>query len=314
MMIESPPKTKSVLFAFSFIFCLQLLSQNLPQVSTGKIARIENFNSEFVTPRHIDVWLPSNYSSNTKYSVLYMHDGQALFDSSITWNHQAWDVDDVLSKITPENNLKNVIVVGIWNGGKTRHSDYFPQKPFENLKQSEKDSISQNLKQAGRISEIFTPQSDNYLKFIVTELKPYIDKSFSVNPNRENTFIAGSSMGGLISMYAICEYPNIFGGAACLSTHWIGTFNQNNNPIPAAFLNYLKEKLPAPESHLIYFDCGDQTLDAYYPAIQKQVDQILLQKGYSEKNSMSLYKLGADHSEKSWKSRLHIPLTFLLSN
>ena len=72
-------------------------------------------------------------------------------------------------------------------------------------------------------------QSDNYLKFLVKELKPFIDSSFSTLKDQQNTFIAGSSMGGLISMYAICEYPLVFGGAACLSTHWPGIFTMINN-------------------------------------------------------------------------------------
>ena len=80
-------------------------------------------------------------------------------------------------------------------------------------------------------------QSDAYLKFLVTELKPFIDSTFSVATDRSNTFIAGSSMGGLISMYAVCEYPAVFGGAACLSTHWPGIFTAENNPIPEAFEN-----------------------------------------------------------------------------
>ena len=305
---------KSLLLYFAVFCSIQLKSQQLPKVLAGEIVRIDKFKSEFVTARNIDIWLPKDYNNQKKYSVLYMHDGQGLFDSTITWNHQAWDVDDILSDLNSQHKITDVIVVGIWNGGNTRHADYFPQKPFEKLMQNEKDSVSMVLKLAGRTNEDFQPQSDNYLKFIVSELKPYIDRTFSVHTNQENTFIGGSSMGGLISMYAVCEYPNIFGGAACISTHWIGTFNSKNNPIPQTFLNYLNEKLPDPKNHKLYFDCGDQTLDAFYPPIQRQVDQLMLQKGYSKNNWLTIYKPGADHSEKSWKSRLHIPMTFLLSN
>ena len=67
-----------------------------------------------------------------------MHDGQMLFDSTTTWNHTAWEVDDVVTKLLNENKIKDVIVVGIWNGGKTRHADYFPQKPYQSLIQDQK--------------------------------------------------------------------------------------------------------------------------------------------------------------------------------
>ena len=254
--------------------------KNLPKVTSGKVERIENFSSKYVTARNIDIWLPKNYSTKTKYAVLYMHDGQMLYDPEMSWNKQAWNTDDVASELIKSGKTKPFIIVGIWNGGETRHPDYFPQKPFENLSQKDKDTVIAQLQKSGRTKDVFQPKSDNYLKFIVEELKPYIDKKYSVLKDQKNTFIAGSSMGGLISMYAICEYPKIFEGAACLSTHWPGTFTLDNNPIPNAFLNYLKTNLPNPKNHKIYFDTGDQTLDALYPEIQKKADSIMKEKGY----------------------------------
>ena len=115
-------------------------------------------------------------------------------------------------------------------------------------------------------------------------------------------------------MYAICEYPNVFGGAACLSTHWPGTFNVDNNPIPDAFLNYINNNLPNSKNHKIYFDYGDQTLDALYPPLQKKVDMIMQAKGYSSSNWMTKFYPGDNHSELSWSKRLHIPMEFLLRN
>jgi predicted alpha/beta superfamily hydrolase len=210
-----------------------------------------------------------------------------------------------------EGRTKEFIVVGIWNSGKSRHANYFPQKPFENLSQSQKDFVSKQLQISGRTTDTFQPNSDNYLKFMVKELKPYIDKNYSVFKDQKNTFIAGSSMGGLISIYAICEYPTIFGGAACLSTHWPGIFSLENNPIPDSFLNYLKTNLPDFRNHKIYFDYGDKTLDAMYPSLQKKVDEVMKLKGFSDKNWMTKFFPGEDHSEKSWNKRLDIPLMFL---
>jgi len=181
------------------------------------------------------------------------------------------------------------------------------------LSEIEKDTVTAQLQMAsGKITETFKPRSDNYLKFIVEELKPIIDKKYSVHKNRESTYIAGSSMGGLISLYAVCEYPKVFGGAACLSTHWIGTFSPEHNPVPDSFLKYLDKKLPDPQKHKIYFDCGDQTLDALYPQIQNRVDSLMHVKGYSVMNWITKYFPGEDHSEKSWNKRLNIPLEFLL--
>ena len=143
-------------------------------------------------------------------------------------------------------------------------------------------------------------------------MKPYIDANFSVHSNIENTFVAGSSMGGLISMYALCEYPKIFGGAACLSTHWPGFMPQENSPVPAAFFKYLAQNLPSPKTHKIYFDYGTETLDAHYPQYADDVDAVFKAKGYDASNYINLKFEGAAHDEVSWANRLDIPLTFLL--
>lgn len=300
---------------FILLLSSTIQAQNsLPQVASGTIERVENFPSRFISSRNIDIWLPADYSSSKKYAVLYMHDGQMLYDSTTTWNKQAWEIDDVASVLMAENRVKNFIVVGIWNGGKTRHQDYFPQKPFEKLSQAEKDTINAQLKRVGRTEGCFQPQSDNYLEFIVKELKPYIDKRYSVYTNRENTFIAGSSMGGLISIYALCEYPKIFGGAACLSTHWVGSFTTENNPFPNSMIRYLSKKLPNPKNHKIYFDCGNQTLDAMYPEIQKRIDSVMVKKGFNSHSWITKYFPGENHCEKAWSKRLGIPLEFLLSS
>jgi len=296
---------------FCLLFVNQLVAQ-MPIPSSGKIVRVENFISKYVKARNVDIWLPENYNENRKYAVLYMQDGQGLYDANITWNHQSWEVDDVITQLIAEHKIKDVIVVGIWNGQTERHAEYFPQKPFENLTSMERDTVTAQLQRASRIKDVFNPISDQYLQFLVTELKPYIDTNYATYINPENTFIAGSSMGGLISMYAICEYPNVFGGAACMSTHWPGTSATDNNPIPNAFLNYMSAHLPNPKNHKIYFDYGDQTLDAMYPPLQKKVDSVMTTKGYSNANWMTKLYPGDNHSEVSWNKRFHIPVTFLL--
>ncbi|MFA5044828.1 MAG: alpha/beta hydrolase-fold protein [Paludibacter sp.] len=289
-----------------------LATKPIQKPKFGKIDRYENFPSKYITLRDVEIWLPEGYNTKKKYAVLYMHDGQMLFDSTTTWNHQAWYANIVATKLMKEGKVQDFIIVGISNGGKTRSIDYFPQKPYESLTQSQKDSVNKNLNETGKIVDIFKPVSDNYLKFLVRDLKPYIDKKYSVYKDRAHTFIAGSSIGGLISMYAICKYPTVFGGAACMSTHWPGIFTVENNPIPNAFVNYMSIYLPNPKTHKIYFDYGDQTLDAMYAPLQKKVDEVMKLKGFTEKSWITKFFPGQNHSEKSWNSRLNIPLEFLL--
>jgi predicted alpha/beta superfamily hydrolase len=298
------------LIMFQLLLAICLHAQ-VPSVAAGRIIRHDNFSSSFVPSRNIDVWLPDGYDPSKKYAVLYMHDGQMLFDKTITWNKQAWDVDDVANRLEKAGQVIPFIVVGIWNSGATRRSEYFPQKAFESLTPAEKEDIRLASTTNNTVAN-FTANSDNYLRFLVNELKPFIDSTYATLTDRANTFVAGSSMGGLISMYAICEYPDVFGAAACLSTHWTGIFQIENNPVPQAFYDYLISNLPNPENHKIYFDFGDQTLDSLYPTLQKQVDIIMTEKGFTNKNWITKFFPGKDHSEKSWAERFNIPLEFVL--
>jgi len=301
----------SLLFILTLFTAGNLLAQ-IPKVACGTIKRLENFPSKFVDARNVDVWLPEGYSADKKYPVLYMHDGMALFDSTIMWNKQEWGVDETMCKLMAEKRIKECIVVGIWNTGVKRFPEYFPQKPFYSLSQADQEKILAIGKDKGTPLIGTGPFSDNYLKFLVTELKPYIDTHFSTLRDQENTFIAGSSMGGLISMYAICEYPKVFRGAVCMSTHWPGIFTTVDNPIPGAFLQYLKTHLPSPKNHKIYFDYGSETLDAMYKPYQTQADSIMKAAGYTEKNWITREYPGMDHSEKSWRKRFDVPMLFLL--
>jgi predicted alpha/beta superfamily hydrolase len=297
------------------LFISQQVFGQTPQVCCGRIEHLDKFPSRFIQPRNIDIWLPEQYDKNEfdSYAVIYMHDGQMLFDSSITWNHQEWNIDEMLSLMIDNQKVSKAIVVGISNGGAERHSEFCPQQPFETLEPGFTDSLIDYAKRSNG-NQIFSGavKSDQYLKFLVKELKPYIDKKYRTIPDRSHTFIAGSSMGGLISLYAICEYPKIFGAAACISTHWPVLFTAENNPFPDAIFRYMKKKLPSPKNHRIYFDYGTETLDAIYKPFQEQADEIMKLKGYDEKNWVTREYIGADHSEKSWSARMDVVFRFLM--
>lgn len=295
------------LLFISLIACNNKTISTIPNVDKGMVIRLTNFPSKFVKARNIDIWLPPEYDKSKQYPVLYMHDGQMLFDKRITWNKQAWEVDKVVSQLIKEEKIPPVIVVGIWNT-EARHEEYFPQRITEYI--STKDLNTLKTEEVELIKNKIT--SDNYLKFLVGELKPHIDKNYPTLSDKANTYIAGSSMGGLISMYAFCEYPDVFGGATCLSTHWIG-FWEDNKVIPNGFQNYLFENIPTASAAKIYFDYGTETLDAFYEPHQLAIDEILKEKGYTSSNWMTKKFQGADHSEIAWNKRFHIPLVFLLN-
>lgn len=276
----------------------------------GKLIRVDSFPSENITPRPVDVWLPENYLSTKKYAVLYMHDGQNLFDATTTWNQQEWMIDEVATKLMQEGIVKDFIVVGIHNIPKIRWQDLFPEKAMDFLSKEDKNALDEAAAKRNFSTNL---KGDEYLSFLIKELKPYIDATYAVHTNRENTFVVGSSMGGLMSMYAVTEYPTVFAGAACISTHWVGGQPSKDNPLPEAIFSYLEKHIPDAKSHKMYFDYGNKTLDQFYPQYASTVDEIFLSNGFTiDVNFKNLFFEGTDHSEKSWQKRIDIPLTFLL--
>lgn len=290
--------------SLSFAMMLMTTSDPIPSVSSGSIRRLLSFSSKHVAARHVDVWLPESYDGTTKHNVLYMHDGQMLFDPTRTWNKKAWFADRAMSQLIKEGKIPPTIVVGVWNTP-LRRAEYFPQKALDAIPEAEREKLNKSQLEG-------KPLADAYLKFLVTELKPAIDRTFAVNTNREATSIAGSSMGGLISMYALCEYPDVFGSAACISNHWLGLGPGTSSNVSESLIGYLDSKLPAPKDHRIYFDHGDKTLDAGYGPWQKKADVVMEKRGYTPQLWMTKVFPGTAHDEVAWAERLSIPLEFIL--
>jgi predicted alpha/beta superfamily hydrolase len=265
----------------------------------GTFIRHANFASRFVAPRHIDIWLPPGYEENNRRCpVLYMHDGQNLFNPAESYTGVPWGVDEAIVQLSETGKITAPIVVGIWNTA-LRRQEYLPAKPFTL-------PAGQEMRQT--LDDVYQgePLSDEYLCFITEEVKAFVDATYRTQPEREATFIMGSSMGGLISLYALCEYPQVFAGAGCLSTHW-----------PAGrelWVAYLRQGLPPPGRHTFYFDYGTEGLDAAYEQYQLQVDSVMRQAGYTEGSNWVTRKFpGDDHSESFWRKRVHIPLALFFS-
>ena len=265
---------------------------------TGTLLRHERFPSRFVAARNVDVWLPPGYGRNrrARFPVVYMHDGQNLFDPKTSYAGVDWGVDEALTKLVEQGVVREAVVVGVWNTPR-RFAEYMPQKAVGFANTSGLKGVPIETK-----DEIV---SDDYLRFLVRELKPFIDSHYRTRSRAADTFVMGSSMGGLISAYAVAEYPRVFGGAACVSTHWPAA--------GGAVVEYLRAHLPDPRTHKFYFDFGTETLDAQYEPFQKRMDEAMLRAGYSAgANWVTRRFEGEEHSERSWRKRVDIPLVFFL--
>ena len=166
----------------------------------GTIDYHPDFPSVHIKPRPVEVCLPEGYdpTSSERYPVLYMHDGQFLFHhghTPFTVKDWLWDVDTTMARLIENGEIRPAIVVAVWANLETkpdRKLDYMPEKPvaddvWEKMVAEEPEITGKKI------------VSDKYLKFLVTELKPFIDKTYRTQPAQESTFVSGSSMGGMIS-------------------------------------------------------------------------------------------------------------------
>ena len=270
-----------------------------PNVTIGHIERIEDFPSQWVDVRHVDVWLPEGYSaaSEKTYRVIYAQDGQNLFVGEHAFAGVSWQIHHAMNRLHEEEGISPAIIVGIWNTEK-RIPEYMPERPVARFART--SVVERFVDTYGSI-----PLSDRYLTFITRELKPRIDRAYRTRTGPEDTFLIGSSMGGLFSLYAACEYPSYFGGAACLSTSWT---------VPGRIMTrYLEYRLPEPGNHRFYFDFGSEALIRRYEGFQNRVDRLLAKRGYRAGVDWMTRRFPGDpHSESAWRDRVDIPLRFLL--
>lgn len=282
-------------------------------VSAGSLWRYDLFPTRLTEPRRIDVWLPPGYEGGRdRLRVLYMHDGQNLFDPAST-PFGEWGVDEALSRLIAEGKVPPTMVVGVWNT-RYRSREYLPQQPYEQVPADIRAAYEQGSGGAAL--------SDGYGDFLVNDLKPFIDATYRTRPGLADTFIMGSSMGGLISLYTLIRHVAVFGGAGCLSTHWPLVTNydwiRNSDPrmltIADHFITWVKVNLPRAGQHRIYFDLGNAELDSVYPPFQAQVDRFMPGLGYVRgKDWVTELHDGEPHNETAWRKRVGLPLRFLLS-
>ena len=292
-----------LIVAGMLVWCMRQPSNATPVVSHGTLEIFPQFASKHVPPRDVAVWLPEGYQTGDSCDVLYMHDGNMLFDAAATWNHQEWRIDETMDSLIKAGSIRPCIVVGIYNTD-DRLTEYYPDKTRQHV--AEKDR---------KKTDTAKLQGDSYLKFIVEELKPFIDERYKPLTSREHTFMMGSSMGGLISLYAQCEYPQVFGGVACLSSHLSMAHLPNGLDGEAwatGFRDYVSQHLPEANSGFIYMDHGTEDFDADYESYQVAMDSVVFSKGWDKAHYLTLVFLGHGHNETCWADRLYDPLHFLL--
>ncbi len=230
--------------------------------------------------RQIRIYVPPGYNtSDKKYPVLYMHDAQNLFDKLTAYSGE-WGVDESLNQLAKTSGLE-LIVVGIDNGAEKRMNELSPWKN----------------------SEFGEAEGEAYMKFIVNQIKPYIDNNYRTLADKDNTAIMGSSMGGLISHYAIYEYPEVFSKAGIFSpSYWysedVFTFTQNN---------------PIPEEARLFLLVGKKEGQGMAENTEKMFTQIL-SSNHPKENIHIIIDPEGEHNEAFWKGHFTSAIEWLFTN
>lgn len=247
------------------------LIRHMNDTVVGNLEIIKDFKVKGIDfKRTIRIWTPSNYNKNIKYPVIYMHDGQNLFDAKTSYAGE-WEVDETIENMIFKDKINGFIVVGIDNSD-LRMEEYKP-----NWETSD------------------TAISYTYMKFITEGVVPYINERYNTIRSAEETTIMGSSMGGLISFYIGLENPHIFGNIAALSTSFqINSIENRNKYLEKLKLNNFKT-YPR-----LYLDAGSLEHSKNYiePVYEK-----LVELGYDENKIITHLEENGSHNEDAWKKR-----------
>ena len=233
-------------------------------LSQGRVTTFSLEAPQLQTSKKIWLYLPQDYdTSKKKYPVIYMHDAQNLFDDKTAFAGE-WRIDETLDSLKA-----NVIIVGIEHGNEKRLEEL---TPFPNEKYG-----------GGK--------ADVYLDFIVNTLKPHMDLNYRTKSGKMNTAIAGSSLGGLVSYYAVLKYPNIFGKAAIFSPSFWFTNDIYN-------LTENTKKL----NTKLYFLCGDSESETMVNDMNKMVDLVNDKRCSCMHLTKKVIVAGGKHNEKLWSN------------
>lgn len=293
---------KPIIFFWTLLaICLMGCKPKADRVVTPCSGRVECrsiFSPELGKTMLFDVFLPEQYG-HQPMPVMYVHDGQNVFDSTHTWMHQEWQIDEAVMRLGNQGEIRTPIVVAIYNDA-DRGIDYMPANYYDFLPDDEREK---GLNLEG--FDVPEPHSKAYLDFICHTLKPYIDSLYCTLPNRENTALMGSSMGALVSIYAAAYCPEYFG--CCMGLSF---------PALDQIWNLQQSALLANTDTLtrLYIDTGDAGLDAeFFPAFY-EIEPILRANGYSDRNLLIRVFPGEDHNETCWARRVEIPIKWAFGN
>jgi predicted alpha/beta superfamily hydrolase len=295
----------------ALIICAMFVNfRALASDATGRFIEYEHVAAKGLPEQRLTIWLPPGYdASDRHYPVIYMHDGHNLFDPAKSNFNKVWAADKAVGDLANAGTIEPHIIVGIWAPGSARYRQYLPRSAH----------LAADPRLRGAMDALANGPviSDAYLGWIAGDLKAWVDGSFRTRPGRDDTAIAGSSMGGLMSCYAFLERPQVFGRAACVSSHWPAVDPQlldgTDRGIVELWRRWFAGRLRAADGRRLWMDHGTATLDAHYGPYQQAIDESVEAAGWRRGVDFEsrVYE-GAEHDENAWARRLPELLAWLL--
>jgi enterochelin esterase-like enzyme len=297
------------LFALALAPALRA-EETLRAEDSGRLLQYERIAAAGLPDQRLTIWLPPGYDAGARrYPVLYMHDGHNLFDRRWSNFDKIWAADRAMLAVSASGAVEPHIIIGIWAPGADRFRQYLPRDIH--------DAASPGLRARMDAAAGGPILSDAYLAWIAGPLKTWVDASFRTRPGRDHTAIMGSSMGGLMSCYAFLNRPDIFGRAACISSHWPAVDPRavagGDPELIGLWDRWFAEKLGPPDGRRLWLDHGTATLDAFYAPYQQAVDARIAASGWQKGQDWGsrVYE-GAEHEENAWAARLPEIMGWLL--
>jgi len=257
--------------------------------ASGNVLLHEIGSRIFGNKRLLRVWLPPDYDgwSATRYPVLYLNDGQNLFDAAIAFAGVDWQVGETAARLIAEGKIPPLIIVGIDNT-KARACEYIPYRSRE--------------------PRVLNPKGKSYPDFLRQEVMPLIEDRYSVLKGPENTGLGGSSLGGLITLYTQLAAPGVFGRLLIESP---SLFVANRKILEASrrFNSWPERTYLAMGTR----ETGNAEKDAKIVGDVRDLESILRPAGLDEQRLKVRIEEGATHSESAWAARFPEALEFLYS-
>jgi enterochelin esterase-like enzyme len=285
-----------------------------PPSGRGRLFVASDFPCAPLAPRELFAWRPDGVDRDRPLPVLYVQDGQNLFDARRVPFGAAWEIDASLSRLIDAGRIPPIMAVGVACSS-DRFLEYAPALILNRAPVPARDAVETAWGGSA--------QSSAYAELVVHRIKPFVDAAFATLPGAATTFVAGASMGGVAAIELLARHPDVFAGAAALSAHLSLLPVDETETMPEGFADQMAAAvgafaladLPAAGRHRLWLDRSELDIDRFYGPSHRALIEAMIILGYQLDQDLAVHNFpGVGHNEAAWRDRLDEALAFLLAD